>query len=704
MTTNDGRRRVAIEAIQPRVDGGFAVKRVVGDSFVVEADVFADGHDELGALLSWRREESAATTDVRMQPLGNDRWRASFPLDAIGRYAYRIRGFVDPFATWRDKLRKKLDAGQDVSVELLIGAALVEAAAKRATGADAESLAWWAQQIDGPHQRLPPTKAAFDEELVALMDAYPDTSLETASPELTVVVDRHRARFCAWYELFPRSLGGGGGNGGAGEGGEARHGTFADLERHLPYIAGMGFDIVYLPPIHPIGTSHRKGKNNAGTAAPDDPGSPWAIGSPEGGHTAIHPQLGTMEQFHRVIASAERFGMEIALDFAIQCSPDHPWVREHPEWFRRRPDGTLQYAENPPKRYEDIYPIDFETEAWEDLWEALFDVVDFWIGHGVKVFRVDNPHTKAFAFWEWLITRVKGAHPEVLFLAEAFTRPKVMYRLAKLGFTQSYTYFTWRSSKAELTEYLTELSSPPVVDFFRPNFWPNTPDILARQLQGTGRAGSIARLVLAATLSGAYGVYGPVFELCETTPVEPGSEDYLRSEKYEIRTWDPCRMDSLSEVIAAVNRARRQHPALQGGPQPAFQPIDNDALIAYTKATADRSSVILVVVNLDPYNPQSGWVDLPLSALGLPGSQPYQVEDLLSGSRYTWNGPRNYIRLDPAVLPAHILALRQPERADPEPTDPRPERAGTGPEQAAPAGATARTAGPSQGRGSGAQP
>ena len=679
MSRQDGRRRVVIEAIQPQIDcGGFALKRIVGDTVVVEADVFADGHDELGAVLVWRREaprtqnirevkdakEANDENHVTMEALGNDRWRASFPVIEVGRYHYRVRGYVDAFATWQSKLRKRVQAGQDVSVELLIGAGLVEAAAKRATGADAESLIWWAEQLDAPEVGTEPARHAFDEELTALMAAYPDTSLEATSDELTVVVDRTRARFGAWYELFPRSTAE------ADPSGKPRHGTFADVERRLPYIAGMGFDIVYLPPIHPIGTSHRKGRNNATTAAAGDPGSPWAIGSREGGHTAIHPQLGTLADFDKLVASTQRFGMEIALDFAIQASPDHPWVHDHPEWFRRRPDGTLQYAENPPKRYEDIYPIDFETEAWRELWDALKEVVDFWIGHGVRIFRVDNPHTKAFAFWEWLISGVKAAHPDVLFLAEAFTRPKVMYRLAKLGFSQSYTYFTWRSTKAELTEYLTELTTPPVSDFFRPNFWPNTPDILAQQLQAGGRPGFIARLILAGTLSGAYGIYGPSFELGENTPAKPGSEEYVNSEKYEIRTWDLRRMDSLSELIAALNRSRRQHPALQGAAPPVFHPVGNDALIAYSKATPDRSSVVLVVVNLDPHNAQWGWVDLPLAQLCLPEYDPYPVEDLLTGSRYTWNGPRNYVRLDPAILPAHILALRQPERPEHQPERP----------------------------------
>ena len=655
MSENDGRRRVVVEGLTPLVDcGRWPAKRILGEPVVVEADVFADGHDQLTAVMTWWRDgvEAPASVEVPMEHLGNDRWRASFIPEHLGRYRVSVKGWLDRFGSWRTGLRKKVDAGQDVSVDLLIGAELVAAASKRAAGsADAQALELFADQLGREPGGDP--EVAFDLELAALMFAYPDATLAGVSEaDILITVDRPRARFSSWYELFPRST--------SPEPG--RHGTFADVERRLPYVAGMGFDVLYLPPIHPIGTTHRKGKNNNPQAAPGEPGSPWAIGSRSGGHTAVHPDLGTLEDFDQLVAAAERFGIEIALDFAIQCSPDHPWVREHPEWFRRRPDGSLQYAENPPKKYEDIYPIDFETDAWEDLWEALHEVVEFWISHGVKIFRVDNPHTKAFAFWEWMLGEVRAAHPEVIFLAEAFTRPKVMYRLAKLGFTQSYTYFTWRTTKAELTEYFTELSNPPVSDFFRPNAWPNTPDILAGQLKEGGRPGFIARLVLAATLSTSYGIYGPAFELIEHTPVVPGSEEYLNSEKYEIRTWDLNRMDSLRELIAQTNRARRQHAALSGAAPPVFQAIDNDMLIAYSKSTPDLTSIILTVVNLDPRYTQTGWVDLPLEDLGIAADQPYVVEDLLTGSRFTWHGPRNFIRLDPAVLPAHIFALRQPAR------------------------------------------
>ena len=646
--SGDGRRRVVVEHVTPEVDcGRFAVKRVAGDVVVVEADVFADGHDELTAVLRWRRACASAREEpwreVAMAPLGNDRWRASFPVADAGRYEYTVAGWIDHFATWQHGLQKKAEAGQDLSVDLMVGAGLVEDAAHRAGGTEAIQLRAFALALPGRGSE------EVDEDLRNLVRSYPDTALAGEYPRvLAVDVDRPRAAFSAWYELFPRST--------AAEPG--RHGTLADLARRLPYVADLGFDIVYLPPIHPIGTAFRKGRNNAPQAEPGDPGSPWAIGSAEGGHSAIHPQLGTAGDFRELLATAARLGLEVALDFAIQCSPDHPWVREHPTWFRQRPDGTVQYAENPPKKYQDIVPIDFETPDWEQLWDGLKGVVDHWVAEGVRVFRVDNPHTKAFAFWEWLIAGVKAEHPDVLFLAEAFTRPRVTYRLAKLGFSQSYTYFTWRTTKAELTEYLTELTTTELADYFRPNFWPNTPDILATQLRDGGRPAFIARLVLAATLSGNYGIYGPVFELGLHEPLAPGTEEYVDSEKYEIRHWDLGRAGSLAELIAAVNRARRLHPALQGGPPPVFRPVDNDQLIAYTKAIEGGGDIVLVVVNLDPLRTQSGVVDLPLADLGLPTWGPFRVVDLLTGATYDWQGPRNFVQLSPD-LPAHILAVRR---------------------------------------------
>jgi starch synthase (maltosyl-transferring) len=487
------------------------------------------------------------------------------------------------------------------------------------------------------------------------MGRYPDERFITLyDKNLTVVVDPVKARYSTWYEMFPRSWAAVPG----------AHGTFKDCEARLPYIAEMGFDVVYLPPIHPIGRTNRKGKNNQPLAEPGDVGSPWAIGAAEGGHKAVHPKLGTLEDFRHFVARARENNLEVALDIAFQGSPDHPYVREHPAWFRWRPDNTVQYAENPPKKYEDIYPFDFETEDWQALWEELKSIVTFWIEQGVRIFRVDNPHTKPFRFWEWLISEIKRDHPEVFFLAEAFTRPKAMYRLAKLGFSQSYNYFAWRNTRWELTQYLTELTRTGVREYFRPNLWPNTPDILTEYLQFGGRPAFLIRLVLAATLGASYGIYGPAFELCESLPREPGSEEYLNSEKFEIRYWDIRRPDSLKDFIARVNRIRRENAALQRDWSLEFYPVDNEQLICYAKFSEDRANIILTVVNLDPHHTQGGWLELPLGALGLDPGQPYQVHDLLGEARFLWHGPRNYVELDPKTAPAYIFRLRRRVRTE----------------------------------------
>jgi len=479
---------------------------------------------------------------------------------------------------------------------------------------------------------------------------YPDKRLATESErEYEVVVDPAIARFSAWYEFFPRSTAELPG----------KHGTFADSEKRLPYIAEMGFNVVYLPPIHPIGTMFRKGRNNNPESQPDDCGSPWAIGSAEGGHKSIHPELGTLEDFHRFVARAKELDLTVALDIAFQAAPDHPYVREHENWFRKRPDGTIQYAENPPKKYQDIYPFDFESEDWAGMWEELKSVFDYWIAQGVTIFRVDNPHTKAFPFWEWLIGEIKSGHPEILFLAEAFTRPKIMYRLAKLGFSQSYTYFPWRNAKGETAAYLTELAQTPVREFFRPNQWPNTPDILTEFLQIGGPAVFGIRLLLAATLGANYGIYGPAFELMEHVPVRRGSEEYLNSEKYEIRHWDLERQDGLRPLITRINEIRKDNAALQNDWSIRFHSTENEQLIGYTKESDDRSNLILVVVNLEPHYTQSGFVTLPLQELEIPLDRGYEAEDLLTGARYLWNGPRNYVELNPAKLPGHILRIHR---------------------------------------------
>ncbi|CAN5857535.1 alpha-1,4-glucan--maltose-1-phosphate maltosyltransferase [soil metagenome] len=644
---NDGRRRVVIENVTPQVDGGrFAAKRTVGDDLVVQADAFADGHDEIRVVLRYRMPGSSAWQETEMEPLGNDRWQASFPLDQLGRYHYTVAGWVDRLRTWWQDLAKRVEAGQDTGIDYAIGAELIEAAAARAEAAgrpaDAERLGNWKK---------------LDDELIALAERYPDRGHETGYEcELAVTADRERARFSSWYELFPRST----------SPDPSRHGNFRDVTARLHYVQELGFDVLYLPPIHPIGRQFRKGPNNVVGAGSSDPGVPWAIGGPEGGHTAIHPELGTAAEFRRLVKEAGKRGMEIALDIAFQASPDHPWVSEHPNWFRARPDGTIQYAENPPKKYQDIYPFDFESEDWQGLWQALNGVMRHWIGEGVRIFRVDNPHTKAFAFWQWAIEDIKADHPDVLFLAEAFTRPKVMYRLGKLGFSQSYTYFTWRNTKQELADYFSELTQGPARQFFRPNAWPNTPDILHEVLQSGGRPAFVARLLLAATLAANYGIYGPAFELLENVPREPGSEEYLDSEKYQQRSWDLARPDSLRALISRVNRARREHPALQSDERLSFHSIDNEQLIAYTKNTVDRSDIILAIVNLDFSRPQAGMLELGLEGLGLPADAPYEVVDLLDDASYIWQGPRNWIEIDPQVRQAHLFHVRPRLRTERE--------------------------------------
>ncbi|HYM69623.1 MAG TPA: alpha-1,4-glucan--maltose-1-phosphate maltosyltransferase [bacterium] len=645
VTEVDNAPRVVIEHVVPEVDcGRFGIKRAVGEQVVVEADIFADGHDVLAAVLLYRRDEARQWTEAPMTLFDNDRWRGEFTVSEPGRYRYTLQGWVDRFASWARDLSRRVEAGQDVAVELEIGAALVRAAVRRAAHPDAAGLGEHANVVGRGGEAG--VRLALSEELAGLMARYPDRErAATYDKPLLVQVDRERARFGAWYEMFPRSCAPVPG----------RHATFADVEARLPYVASMGFDVLYLPPIHPIARTLRKGKNNAETTAPGDPGSPWAIGASEGGHKAVHPDLGTLADFERLVASARRHGLEIALDLAFQCSPDHPYVTEHPEWFRRRPDGTVQYAENPPKKYQDIYPFDFETAGWRPLWEELRSIVRFWIDRDVRIFRVDNPHTKPFAFWEWLFGETHREHPDVIFLAEAFTRPKVMYRLAKLGFTQSYTYFTWRNTRAELESYLTELTATPVREYFRPNFFANTPDILHAYLQDGGRPAFVARLVLAATLAANYGIYGPPFELCERRPAAPGSEEYLDSEKYQLVHWDFDRPDSLKDLIARVNGIRHEHPALSGDWSLRFHGMDNPNLICYSKTAPAHADVVLVVVNLDPHRAQRGWTALDLPALGLRPEEPYVVRDLLSGAQFRWQGARNYIELAPEPLPAHIF-------------------------------------------------
>ena len=652
------RQRVVIENVSPEIDGGrFPAKRTVGQTVRVEADIHTDGHDLIAALLMYRKSDSLTWSETPMILKGNDRWAGVFRVASVGRTVYTLHAWIARVRTWQRDLSKKIEAGQDVSVDLLIGALLAEDAAKRARGADRRKLLSFARTLRPGETHGAPecANAALNEELGELADRYPDRTLATRfGRELPVVVDRERARFGAWYELFPRSC--------SSEPG--RHGTFKDVEERLPYVAEMGFDVLYLPPIHPIGRTHRKGRNNATVAKPEDVGSPWAIGAAEGGHKAVHPQLGTVEEFEDLVRSSLDHGIEIAMDIAFQCAPDHPYVMEHPEWFRMRPDGTVQYAENPPKKYEDILPFDFDTPRWMELWEELKSVVLFWAGHGVRIFRVDNPHTKPFAFWEWLITEVKREHPDAIFLAEAFTRPKVMYRLAKAGFTQSYTYFTWRNTKQEIEAYFRDLTQTEIREYFRPALWPNTPDILTEQLQYGGRPAFMARLVLAATLGASYGIYGPAFELCENAATAPGREEYLDSEKYEIRTWDTGRPDSLREFIALVNRIRREIPAPPVGRQPPFppgrqRPADR---LQQVRGRRVRHHPRRREPRPAPHAVRVGGT--PLEEFGLGDASPFQGHDLLSGARFLWQGRRYYVALDPFAVPAHIIRLRRRVRTE----------------------------------------
>jgi starch synthase (maltosyl-transferring) len=638
-----GRSRVVVEGVTPQIDGGrFAVKRVMGDQVRVEADVFGDGHDLVRASLLYRHANEVDWHSEEMTELGNDHWAANFPVDRLGFYEFTVVGEVDHFFTWRSELKKRQDAGQDLDLPMKTGALLIEATAERATKEEAAQLRAFAAKV-----RAGSTETAFDDALLRAMKRLPDTDLQTRYERtLRVWVDRERARFSSWYELFPRSWGKPG-----------QHGTLRDVAAQLDYVEEMGFDVLYLPPIHPIGRSFRKGKNNSTEAKEGDVGSPWAIGAKEGGHLAILRELGTFEDLDYLIQQLHGRKMELALDIAFQCAPDHPWVTEHPEWFKKRADGSIQYAENPPKKYQDIYPLDFESSDWQGLWDALKEVFIFWADKGVRIFRVDNPHTKAFPFWEWVIAEVQATYPDAIFLAEAFTRPRVMERLAKLGYTQSYTYFTWRNTKAELTEYLTELTKTDVAEYMRPNFWPNTPDILPFGLQTGGPNAFKSRLVLAATLSSNYGMYGPAFELGENIRFKDGSEEYLNSEKYEIKRWNRDAPNSLRPLITLLNEARRANRALQRNENLVFHLADNAQIIAYSKATGDGGDVVLTIVNLDPVNTQAGFVTLDLAALGLNEGAAFDVFDLLANRGYRWQGSRNYVELRPYEVPAHVFRV-----------------------------------------------
>ena len=644
----DLKRTVVIEAIAPAVDGGrYPVKREVGAVFEVSADIFKEGHDVLVAFLLYRRADERAWRETPMRFVDNDRWAGAFTLAENARWVYTIEALADPFRSWLADLATRVEAGQDVASELAEGVALLRDAARRARAGDhRDALAAYARRVEQAPSKAEAVEIVRDVRLAHFMDAHLDRGAATrVAREFEVVADRERARFAAWYEFFPRS-----------SGAEGRHGTFKDAEAQLDRAAAMGFDVVYLPPIHPVGRAHRKGRNNALAAQPGEPGSPWAIGGLEGGHTAIHPDLGTLDDFDHFAKEAERRGLEVALDFAIQASPDHPWVREHPEWFFHRPDGTIKYAENPPKKYQDVYPMNFMGDDPGPLWQEMKRVIEFWIAHGVKTFRVDNPHTKPMRFWEWLIRAVQLAHPETIFLAEAFTRPKIMKVLAKCGFTQSYTYFTWRTHKQELIEYFTEITTPPVSDYFRGNLWPNTPDILHETLVRGGRPAFKFRLVMAATLSSLYGIYSG-YELCENVPVREGSEEYLDSEKYQLKTRDWDAPGNLVDYVTRLNRVRRAHPALQRYDNLRFYGADDPAVLWYGKAWGDDR--VFVAVNLDPFRARACLVDVPLDALGIAPDRPYRMREQFSDAAYEWRGPRGYVELDPQREPAQIFVLER---------------------------------------------
>lgn len=643
--------RVILENLSPEIDAGrFHIKRVVGEILTIEIDLFADGHDVVNGCLLVRPEGSSTWERFPLRHINNDRWTgSSTPLAQTGFYEYTVRGWVDYALNWQHGIEKKIKQGIDVAVELLDGIQYLDALLENALEEkEIKAVKKWKKQFKDPKSYKKAIEAAVSEELETLFHAWPEERYAVEYPVRKVYVDPKKAEFSAWYELFPRST--------STEPG--RHGIFKDVEKLLPRIQEFGFDVLYMPPIHPIGRAHRKGKNNAVTAKPGEPGSCWAVGAEEGGHTEILSDLGTLEDFKHLIGAAADHGLEIAMDIAFQAAPEHPWVKEHPSWFRWRPDGTVQYAENPPKKYQDILPIYFETEDWENLWAALRDVFIYWAEQGVRIFRVDNPHTKPFDFWEWCIAEVKKSCPDTIFLAEAFTRPKVMHQLAKGGFNQSYTYYTWRNTKAELIEYMTELTQGPGRNYFRPNFWPNTPDINPWNLQSGHEPIFLTRYFMAATLSSNYGMYGPVYEYL-VHEANPGKEEYWDSEKYEVRHWDWEKRNKLTHVITKVNQIRKENPALQTTWNFELCKIENENLFAWFKQDTTGKNNLLFVVNLDPFYTQSGWVQVPLDKVGLHPGQEFQVHDLISGNSYNWNKEWNFVELNPFALPFHLFRIEK---------------------------------------------
>ena len=635
-----GQSRVIIENVQPQVDEGlYPAKRAVGERVDVTADIFSDGHDHIRARLLYKKEGEAKWKEAEMNPGMNDEWRASFYVEEKGIYRFTLQAWVDHFDTWFDGFKKKSNAGVDVHLELLEGANILKALAS-----ENSSLKTISKKLEGEYAAA--VAFVMGREFSVIVHDNPLIQhAHTYHKQLKVFVEHEKANFSAWYELFPRS-----------SSLERGHGTFTDVIRLLPRVVSMGFDVLYLPPIHPIGRINRKGKNNNVKAEAGEPGSPWAIGSDQGGHKSILPELGTLDTYKKLISEAKKHNIDIAIDIAFQCAPDHPYVKDHPEWFKQRPDGSIQYAENPPKKYQDIYPFNFETENWLALWNELKSVITFWIDQGVKIFRVDNPHTKPISFWEWAIHEVNKEYPDIIFLSEAFTRPKIMASLAKIGFTQSYTYFTWRVTKQELTDYVNELVHGPSRNYFRPNFWPNTPDILPFHLQHQGENIFILRLALAATLSSNYGIYGPAYEWYDNIPMQ-GKEEYFNSEKYEIKHHDWKKTNRMIDIITMINAARKTNKALQSTWNVQFCTIENPNLLAYVKATDDLSNIILVVVNLDSHGRQSGYVQLPLGRLKITGRVNVKVHDLVTEEHYTWTQEWNYVELDPYKIPFHLFKL-----------------------------------------------
>jgi starch synthase (maltosyl-transferring) len=640
---------IVIENVAPEIGGGrYPIKREVGDRIEVTADVFKEGHDVLGVMLRHRKSSDPDWDETPMRHVDNDRWLGSFDLIENTRYQYTIAAYVQSFASWRQEIIKKQQSTSDLRSELLEGQALVRAAVARAAGEDRARLSTALERWRGSSDPSEALELALSEDLARLVQRHEERAAYTMyDRELSVVVDRVRARYGAWYEMFARSQGTQPG----------RSATFKECEARLPAIHAMGFDVLYLPPIHPIGRTNRKGRNNTLQAGPRDPGSPYAIGNEAGGHDAIDPDLGSLDDFDRFVEAVRTRDMEVALDFAINCSPDHPYVKEHPEWFYHRPDGTIKYAENPPKKYEDIYPLNFYCPDWQNLWKEMRRIVQFWIGHGVTIFRVDNPHTKPIVFWRWLIEEIQRDHPEVLFLSEAFTRPKMMRALAKAGFTQSYTYFTWRNFKQELMDYVTELTQSEMREYFRGNFFTNTPDILPEVLQHGGRPAFKLRLVLAATLSPSYGIYNG-YELCENRAI-PGTEEYLNSEKYEYKVWDWERPGNIVEFITRLNLIRRENPALQEYENVRFHDCDNDYVLSYGKSTLDRTNSLVIAVNLNPFQVQEARLQIPLAELGIEPTEIYQLHELITDQRQLVKGSTHQVRLDPLVEPAAIFAIRR---------------------------------------------